>query len=251
MTVSLGIDIGSRSVDAVWLNDEGVILDSLVRDSGFDPYETAASYIQQSNWDVLTVTGYGRHMAAQTWNAQAITEISAYGRGARAVCPSATCVLDIGGQDTKVIILDKSGRVIDFDMNDKCAAGTGKFLEVMAQTLGYELSEFGEAALAANSGVAISSMCAVFAESEVVGLLHKGEERTAVARGIHDSISKRTVSVLTRMRASGQLVFGGGVAQNVCAAELIKERFSGDVFIPEMPQILGALGAAHIGFESA
>lgn len=251
MTVSLGIDIGSRSVDAVWLNDEGVIIDSLILDSGFDPYEVATSCVDSSTWDVLTVTGYGRRLAAQSWDARAVTEITAYGKGARAVYPEAGCVLDIGGQDTKVIILDSSGHVSDFDMNDKCAAGTGKFLEVMAQSLGYSLDEFGEAARNAQSSVAISSMCAVFAESEVVGLLHKGAHREAVARGIHESIVKRTVAVLTRMRASGPLVFGGGVAQNTCVASLITDSYHDDVIVPNQPQILGALGAALLGLESA
>lgn len=250
MTVSLGIDIGSRSVDAVWLNDEGVIIDSLILDSGFDPYEVANSCVDSSTWDVLTVTGYGRRLAAQSWDARAVTEITAYGKGARAVYPEAGCVLDIGGQDTKVIILDSSGHVSDFDMNDKCAAGTGKFLEVMAQSLGYSLGEFGEAARDAQSSVAISSMCAVFAESEVVGLLHKGANRDAVARGIHESIVKRTVAVLTRMRASGPLVFGGGVAQNTCVASLVKDRYQDEVVVPAQPQILGALGAALLGLES-
>ena len=125
----------------------------------------------------IVSTGYGRHTAKERFGGAAVTEITAYGAGASALFPEAASVLDIGGQDTKVIALGVGGRVTDFEMNDKCAAGTGKFLEVMARALGFSLPEMATAALASESGVAISSMCTVFAESEVTGLVHRGEDR--------------------------------------------------------------------------
>ncbi len=251
----LGLDIGSRSVDAVWLGDGGVILDAAVADSGFDPAATARAFVEREAHDALIATGYGRHSARQAFGCEVVTEIKAYATGAAALYPQALSVLDIGGQDTKVISLGAKGKVIDFEMNDKCAAGTGKFLEVMARALGYSLEEMAAHAIAAERTVAISSMCTVFAESEVTGLVHRGEDRSAIARGLHQSIARRTVSSLKRLGATGPLVFAGGVAKNPAMVELIREGFSGEVVVPgdegTDSQILGALGAAMCGRASA
>jgi predicted CoA-substrate-specific enzyme activase len=239
----LGLDIGSRSVDALWLVD-GEVADWAVADSGFDPGSAAAAYVERNNIDRIVATGYGRHVAKERFGAEVVTEIKAYALGAHALFPQAASVLDIGGQDTKVIALGAGGRVVDFEMNDKCAAGTGKFLEVMARALGYELHEMASSALAAGSGVAISSMCTVFAESEVTGLVHRGEDLGRVARGLHESIAKRTLSSLKRVGATGPLVFAGGVAKNAAMVALISEGFSGEVLVPDESQTVGAYGAA-------
>ncbi|HET6497722.1 MAG TPA: acyl-CoA dehydratase activase [Coriobacteriia bacterium] len=240
----LGLDIGSRSVDAVWLED-GRPLDAAVADSGFDPVSVARTFVTRGQHDLVVVTGYGRHSARQAFGCGAVTEITAYGLGARALFPRAASVLDIGGQDTKVIVLGDDGRVADFEMNDKCAAGTGKFLEVMARALGYGLEEFAEQALAAHGAtLQISSMCTVFAESEVTGLVHRGEDRASIARGLHESIAKRTLGSLGRIGAAGPLVFAGGVAKNAAMVELIRAGFRGEVLVPEEAQTVGALGAA-------
>jgi len=244
----LGLDIGSRSVDAVWLGDGGVILDAAVADSGFDPAAIAREFVERGAHDALIATGYGRHSARQAFGCEVVTEIKAYATGAAALYPRACSVLDIGGQDTKVISLGAKGKVIDFDMNDKCAAGTGKFLEVMARALGYSLEEMAAQAIASKRTVAISSMCTVFAESEVTGLVHRGESRSAIALGLHQSIARRTVSSLKRVGATGPLVFAGGVAKNPAMVQLIREGFSAEVVVPSDDgtdsQILGALGAA-------
>ncbi|MDI6900616.1 MAG: acyl-CoA dehydratase activase [Anaerosomatales bacterium] len=239
----LGLDIGSRTVDAVWLED-GRVVDWAVADSGFDPGSAAAVLVDRGAHDLLVSTGYGRHAARERFGGSVVTEITAYGRGASALFPDARAVLDIGGQDTKVIALGEQGRVADFEMNDKCAAGTGKFLEVMARALGYGLSEMAEAALAADRGVAISSMCTVFAESEVTGLVHRGEDRARIARGLHDAIATRTLGSLKRIAAGGPLVFAGGVARNPAMVALVTGGFEGDVLVPAEAQIVGAYGAA-------
>ena len=245
----LGLDIGSRSVDAVWL-EEGRQLDADVADSGFDPVAVAGGFVERGSHDIIIATGYGRHSAREAFGCEAITEITAYAIGAHALFPEAASVLDIGGQDTKVIALGEGGRVIDFEMNDKCAAGTGKFLEVMARALGYELDELAERALAATGKpVQISSMCTVFAESEVTGLMHRGEDRAAIARGLHESIAKRTLGSLARVRAAGPLVFAGGVAKNAAMVELIRAGFEGEVLVPDEAQTVGALGAALSALE--
>lgn len=250
----LGLDIGSRSVDAVWLGDGGVILDAAVVDSGFDPAATARGFVERAAHDALIATGYGRHSARDAFGCAVVTEIKAYATGAAVLSPGACSVLDIGGQDTKVIALGAGGKVVDFEMNDKCAAGTGKFLEVMARALGYSLEEMAAQAIAADRTVAISSMCTVFAESEVTGLVHRGENRSAIARGLHESIAKRTVSSLKRVGAAGPLVFAGGVAKNPAMVELIRRGFVGEVVVPGEngtdSQIVGAYGAALCALAS-
>ncbi len=239
----LGIDIGSRSVDAVWL-DDGRIVASEIVDTGFDPQAAVRRFVDRAQHDVIVATGYGRHVARELLGCAVVTEIKAYALGSHALFPQARSVLDIGGQDTKVISLGADGAVADFEMNDKCAAGTGKFLEVMAHALGFSLEELAQASLAADSGIQVSSMCTVFAESEVTGLVHRGEDRGRIACGLHESVAKRTLSSLKRVGASAPLVFAGGVAKNPAMVRLMTEGFGGEVFVPQEAQIVGAYGAA-------
>lgn len=246
MTRVLGIDIGSRSIDAVWL-DGDTLIDSAVLDTGYDPRAVCEQLVARGGHDIVVATGYGRHVAREAFAAEVITEIKAYALGVGALFPQAGAILDIGGQDTKVIALRPSGGVADFEMNDKCAAGTGKFLEIMARALGYTLEELGAAALSAGDGIKISSMCTVFAESEVTGLVHRGEDRTRIALGLHESISTRTLGSLRRIGASGPLVFAGGVAKNRAMVRLISDGFAGEVLVPAEAQTVGALGAALHG----
>ena len=247
----LGLDIGSRTVDAVWLDDSGALIDAAVADSGFDPAAAAEAFVARGGHDSIVATGYGRHSARDAYGCDIVTEIKAYATGASRLFPEAASVLDIGGQDTKVIALGPGGKVLDFEMNDKCAAGTGKFLEVMARALGFSLEEMPSAALASERTVPVTSMCTVFAESEVTGLVHRGEDRGAIARGLHESIAKRTLSSLARVSAQGPLVFAGGVAKNRAMVSLVREGFSAAVIVPDESdtdaQIVGAFGAALCG----
>ena len=241
---ALGLDIGSRSIEAVWLDEQGCIITYKIADSTHDPIAVARELIAHDDYDVMCATGYGRHTARDAFDCNIITEIKAYAVGAHSVFPEARSILDIGGQDTKVISLDENGRIVDFEMNDKCAAGTGKFLEVMARALGYSLEEFVGAAESSEQSVTISSMCTVFAESEVTGLVHRGENRPAIARGLVESISKRVITSLRRVGATPPLAFAGGVAKNSALASLISHKFNSEILIAEEPQIVGALGAA-------
>lgn len=247
--IALGLDIGSRSVDAVWLAD-GEWLDSAVTDSGFDPAAAARQLAGRRPIDALVATGYGRHAAREAFGCEVVTEIKAYGTGAGRLFPEARGVLDIGGQDTKVVALGPGGKVLDFQMNDKCAAGTGKFLEVMAKALGFDLAELAAASHGAAEGVAISSMCTVFAESEVTGLVHSGRDRGAIARGLHESIGRRTLASVRRVVTTGPLVFAGGVAKNAAMVDLVRRGFDGDVLVPADrdvdAQLVGAYGAALV-----
>lgn len=140
--------------------------------------------------------------------------------------------------------LDSGGRVLKFEMNDKCAAGTGRFLEIMASAMNYRIEDFGKAALQAGTAAKITSMCTVFAESEVVSLLNNGARREEVALGIHEAITMRVLSMLGRLPAFASLVFAGGVARNNCIRRLLEAHLKLPVLVPEEPQVVGALGAA-------
>lgn len=246
MTTILGLDVGSSTVDAVWLED-GRMADSRIVDSGHDPQEVCAQILSGGGYDQIVATGYGRHAVTERFGGVSVTEISAHARGAVEVFADARTVLDIGGQDTKVMLLSEAGRLVDFEMNDKCAAGTGRFLEVMASSLGFEVSEIGEAALAADRPAKVSAMCTVFAESEVIGLVHRGEDRRRIALGVHQAAVQRAVAVLKRLRAQPPLVFSGGCAKNAALVELLRRETGWQVFVPDTPQLLGALGAALRG----
>jgi predicted CoA-substrate-specific enzyme activase len=237
-----GLDIGSRSVSLVELLNGDYTY--RVEEISHSPLEKAQELIEDRNFRRLVATGYGRHAAKARYAHEVITEIKAYALGACFFLPEVRTILDIGGQDTKVILLDEKGNVVDFQMNEKCSAGTGKFLEVMAKALGYSLQEFGACALKSEKKIRISSMCTVFAESEVISLLHEGEKREDIAYALHNSIVERAAGLLKRVGIKEPLFFAGGVAKNPCVRELLREKLKVEVFVPEEPQIVGALGAA-------
>jgi predicted CoA-substrate-specific enzyme activase len=199
--------------------------------------------LASSGHDQLTATGYGRHLVREALGCPTITEIKAYALGAAHLFPNVRTVIDIGGQDSKVIRV-RAGAVEEFEMNDRCAAGSGRFLEVMAHALGYALDEFGPGALEAGSAASINSMCTVFAESEVITLLAKGESPASIALGLHRSILNRLYSLLGRVGCEPEVVFAGGVARNPCMISLLQERLESRLRIPAQPQHVGALGAA-------
>jgi predicted CoA-substrate-specific enzyme activase len=169
--------------------------------------------------------------------------------GVRAFFPDVRAILDIGGQDSKAISLFESGKVKKFEMNDRCAAGTGKFLEIMARTLGFDIETFGREALLAENGLNISSMCTVFAESEVTSLIAKGQSRREIARGLHTSVIQRAAGMINRVSSDGDIVFTGGVAKNPCMRRFLAETLGRNVLAPENPQLVGALGAALLAME--
>jgi len=244
-----GIDIGSRTIELVLLKDNEII-ETRQRDSGFDPMARAMEMLQGVSYNHIRATGYGRHLFELSFDAPTITEIKAYAVGARVLFPGVRTVLDIGGQDAKAIAVNEEGRVIKFEMNDRCAAGTGKFLEIMAQTLGYSLDHFGGEALKATREMQISSMCTVFAESEVTSLVAKGEARQDIALGLHRSVVRRAVGMLKRVSVTEPILFAGGAARNPCMRRLLEEALGVNILVPEHPQMVGALGAAILGSEN-
>jgi predicted CoA-substrate-specific enzyme activase len=246
---SAGIDIGSRTIELVILQERKII-QSKQADTGFDPMKQAKTLLEGVAYDRIAATGYGRHLFEISFDAPTITEIKAYAVGARALFPHVRTILDIGGQDSKAIALNDDGRINKFEMNDRCAAGTGKFLEIMARSLGYTIDEFGVQALKATKNLQINSMCTVFAESEVTSLVAKGEDRREIALGLHSSVVRRAVSMLKRVSINADIVFAGGVAKNPGMRRLLENNLEQPILIPEEPQMVGALGAALLACES-
>ena len=243
-----GIDIGSRSIELIVLQDQEVVVSKQAA-SGFEPLIRAKVLLDKVSYDGIVATGYGRNLFQIFINGPTVTEIKAYARGARHLFPNCRTILDIGGQDIKVIAVNDQGKVTKFEMNDKCAAGTGKFLEILAHALGYELDEFGPEALRASKMIEISSMCTVFAETEITSLVARGEDRRDIARGVHRAIVRRAVSMLKRITPNGSIVFAGGAAKNSCLKVLLEKSLAQEVQVPENPEFVGALGAAILAEE--
>jgi predicted CoA-substrate-specific enzyme activase len=243
MSHAVGIDVGSRSIEVV-IVEGGQVRFLAEEETTYDPLGQCRRLLSGLEAAVSLATGYGRHLLARHLGLAVVTEIKAHAAAAAALFPGCRTVLDIGGQDTKVIALDPSSRVLRFEMNDRCAAGTGRFLEVMAAALGFTLEEFAACAGRATEGVAISSMCTVFAASEVTGMLAAGRAREMVARGLHQSVAERSAAMLRRLSVEPEVVFCGGVARNRCLVELLEAELGQVVAVPERPQFMGALGAA-------
>jgi len=244
-----GIDIGSRTIELVVVDQTGEIVNNLRADTGFDPLIEAKNLIKGVYYDRIMATGYGRNLFEVAFDAPSVTEIKAHARGARRLYPETRTVLDIGGQDSKAVALFENGKVRKFEMNDRCAAGTGKFLEIMAKTLGFEIGTFGPEALLAGKELNISSMCTVFAESEVTSLIARGQSRREIALGLHASVIRRAAGMINRVSSGGDIVFTGGVALNPCMRSLLAEKLGRRVLAPADPQCVGALGAALLAGE--
>jgi len=242
----VGLDIGSRTVKRVTVED-GEMTDHLVVPNHHDPLAVCDGLLSGQGADRVVATGYGRHLYAGHRQAATLTEIRAVALGARRVCPQARTLLDIGGQDTKVIALNADGMVTKFEMNDRCAAGTGRFLEVMATALSYPMAGFVEAGRKAARSQKINAMCTVFAESEVISATTRGVDRAELARGLHEAVVRRTVSMMRRLPLEDEIVFCGGGALNACLHELISEALGRPVRLPQAPQIVAAFGAALSG----
>jgi predicted CoA-substrate-specific enzyme activase len=248
----IGLDVGSRSIELV-LKEAGAVVHQAKLPTTFDPLAQCRRLLEDLPPARIVATGYGRKLVAEhlkDHRVTAITEIQAYALGAHYLNPEVRTVLDIGGQDTKAISLAESGKVVKFEMNDRCAAGTGKFLEFMATALQVPLEEFGGFALTADKRIQINSMCTVFAESEATSLLARGEAPANIAMGLHLAIVQRTLAMLRRVGVVAPVLFAGGVAHNPCVHALLEEQLGVPVIVPEEPDVVGALGAALHGERS-
>jgi (R)-2-hydroxyacyl-CoA dehydratese activating ATPase len=248
-----GIDIGSVATKSVILKDDAVIARAKVATSTTPPRDAAAALtealkiaqIERVEVARICATGYGRRstdVADET-----ITEITAAAHGAKHDAPhTLALIIDLGGQDTKAISLDDSGLVMDFIMNDKCAAGTGRFLEVMAKILEVSVDQLADLASKAPNAFPLSATCTVFAESEVISLIHRGVSRAEVAASLHAAIAARIASMVGQLRTEGDVAFIGGGARNQAIQFALEDLLRTQLFVPPHPQFCVATGAALI-----
>ncbi len=250
--ITVGIDIGSITTKAAILKNGNLILEQIIP-TGYNAEKAALNIFKKilsdmnfdpSQINAVVTTGYGRKSAS--FADKTVTEIMCHAAGAHFMNPSVRSVIDIGGQDSKAIVIDESGNVKDFAMNDKCAAGTGRFLEVMARAMEIDLNDFGEFSLQAENPAKISSLCTVFAESEVISLISSGEKRENIIAGIHQSISSRVMAMAGRIGITAPVMMTGGVAKNIGVVRAIEEKSGKKIEISEKAQVAGAIGAAIV-----
>lgn len=246
----LGVDIGSTACKGIIMDEKETIIQSIII-----PYGTGTSGPQKLNeeikrvtkldiddFDKVVATGYGR-MKYDGADKQ-ISELSCHARGVFKLVPTVRTIIDIGGQDAKALKIDKQGRLANFVMNDKCAAGTGRFLDVMAKVLETDISKLGDLDANADNPVSISSTCTVFAESEVISQLSEGASIDNIIAGIHNSVAKRVASLAKRVGLKDDVVLVGGVARNKGIVRAMNSALGYKVIVPENAQLTGAIGAA-------
>ena len=248
--LTIGLDIGSITTKIAVMNSKGLMYTHV----SFTGYNAEMAWrnilketlermqLRESSVDRIVATGYGRNSVSIA--DKTVTEIKCHAVGARFYMDNAQSVIDIGGQDSKFIRIDKDGNVADFKMNDKCAAGTGRFLEVMARALEIDLDDFGKLSLRARKPASISSMCTVFAESEVISLIAKGESRENIIAGIHESIANRLQSMIGLSGITQPAILTGGVAQNIGIKTALEKKLKVKLHVSETAQVNGAIGAA-------
>ncbi|NLF08281.1 MAG: 2-hydroxyglutaryl-CoA dehydratase [Pirellulaceae bacterium] len=254
--ICAGVDAGSRTLKIVLLDaDRREPLASAVVDQGVDQDRLAGDLLarllkekglRRSDLRAVVGTGYGRKLLAAVDST--VTEITCQARGIRHCLPDARSIIDIGGQDSKLVRLKENGAVADFAMNDRCAAGTGRFLEMLSAQLGTRLGEFGPLVRRSRSPAAISNMCVVFAESEIVGLLASGVEPADILAGVEAAIATR-IAAMSAGRLAGPVVFTGGVALVAGMDAALSAVLDRPVTIAPQPQLTGALGAALLAAE--
>lgn len=253
--ISAGIDIGSTTTKAVLVENSKVIGYSVVP-TGAEiegAYEQAINGAlkmcskQKKDIGYIIATGYGRRGINQ--GNETITEISANAKGAFVLNNKIRTILDVGGQDTKVMALDENGAIKSFLMNDKCAAGTGRFIEVIARVMGENLDDFSKKSLMSKEALTINSTCTVFAESEVISLIAQKAKKEDIIRGIHRSIAKRIVEMIKQVGKNDIILFDGGGARNQGLKKEIEDLLGAELLIPSNPVIVAAFGAAMIAQE--
>ena len=253
----LGVDSGSTSTNAVLMNDRREIVASAVLRTGAKAGDSAGKVLEavlkkaklkKEDLALIVSTGYGR--VSIPYADRNITEITCHAKGARYFDPNVRTILDIGGQDSKAIHLAPDGEVADFAMNDKCAAGTGRFLEAMARTLEVSIDELGPISLKSKHHVEISSMCTVFAESEVISLIAQNREKADIAAGVHRAIAGKSAALLSRVSPEPPYMMTGGVAKNPGVVRALEEKLCEKLLVCPDPEIVGAAGAALLGLEA-
>jgi (R)-2-hydroxyacyl-CoA dehydratese activating ATPase len=257
MNYAGGVDVGSTQTKAVVIDEAGRIVARCLVDTGANVGEAAQrafdAALASGGLDARDVrcvvgTGYGRYRV--TFGDRQVTEISCHGRGAVHMFPGTRTVIDMGGQDSKAIRVGEDGEIVDFCMNDKCAAGTGRFLGAAAKALGLSLDDLGPTALRATKGVRISTTCTVFAESEVLSWLGKGRSVEDILWGVHTSIATRSFGLLKRVGIADEVTFTGGVARNPGMVKALQEALGRPLNVSDDSHYMGALGAALFALDA-
>jgi predicted CoA-substrate-specific enzyme activase len=253
-----GIDVGAKNVHTVLVKD-GEFVAGVVVPSGFDQEESAenglteaarVAGVARSEIALVAATGAGRK--ALTFAAEQPTEIAADAKGASILCPGARTIIDVGADEARAIRVDEKGKVVDFAVNEKCAAGAGAFVEAMSRALEMSLADFAKASLESTKVIAMNAQCTVFAESEVVSLIHANTPAGDIARAVHDAMASRVSAMVRRVGVEDPVVLGGGAALNVGFVKSLSEALGGvDIAVPEDAPYLGAQGAALIAWERA
>lgn len=253
LTYYAGVDIGSTMTKVVIVSDRIEV--ALIGPTGPEHRKLAnkvmgdaldQAHLKFEDLSYIVATGYGRINVP--FADRQITEITCHARGLHSLLPTAKTVVDIGGQDSKGIKI-KDGKVMNFVMNDKCAAGTGRFLEVIADSLGVPLEKLGEVSLQASRSTQISSTCTVFAEHEVINQLANGESVANLVAGVHESVATRVYSLVRKLQIEKDIAITGGGAKNIGLVKALEAKFGSPVLVPPEPLITGALGAALLGKE--
>lgn len=259
MSYYLGVDIGSVATKVVLIKKESNIdfiggkISATGSNGNFVAQKLIDELIRENNLNInnikkILATGYGRINVSFTDLTK--TEISCHAKGAKFIFPKTKTIIDIGGQDSKAIKLGNNGNVLDFVMNDKCAAGTGRFLEVMSHALQVNLSDFGKYHLESEKEIEISNICTVFAESEVISLISEGVDKKEVIKGINYSVAKRALTLLKRVSIEEEVTMTGGVAKNKGVVFALEDLLKLKINIPDKPDLIGALGASIYASES-
>jgi predicted CoA-substrate-specific enzyme activase len=246
-----GVDIGSTYTKIVGIDKNQDIIDTKIIPTVINQDDIVEKYLKDKKVRMLVATGYGRNMIEDKFSCPVISEIKAHARGAYFHKKEIELVIDLGGQDSKVIKLNGDGGFVDFRMNDKCAAGTGKFLEIAANRMGLDFETFSTLGFKADKELTISSMCAVFAESEVISLMAKKESAANICFGIHDSIATRLSAMARKFASKSEYIFfSGGGALNPFLKHLLSQKLGKKIIVSDSPQMVGSIGAALAGLEA-
>ncbi len=252
-----GVDIGSTMTKIVLLDTDGRVLSAIKGPTGPEHRQLANEVmktaleqvrLQLDDISYVVATGYGRFNVP--FADRQITELSCHGKGVASLFPNVRTAIDIGGQDAKCMKINNS-KLIDFVMNDKCAAGTGRFLEVIAATLGIRLDDLGDISLKSTKKIQISNFCTIFAQQEVVSRLSEGEKLEDIIAGLHDALASRVAALARRLKVEPDVVLTGGVAKNAGMVKAMQENLGCELLVPEDPLITGAMGAAILAKEHA
>jgi len=256
MAYAAGVDVGSTQTKAVILDEDAKIVGRSLIDTGANVIKAAESSfvsalreqgIDEEEIEYVVGTGYGRYRV--TFGNTQVTEISCHGRGAVHLFPNTKTVLDMGGQDTKAISVNAEGEIVDFCMNDKCAAGTGRFLGAAAAALDIPIGDLGPISLKSTKPIKISTTCTVFAESEVLAWIGKGKKIEDILWGVHKSIAARSAGLMRRVGVNDEITFTGGVSLNEGMIKALEDRLEKSMNVSDDCHYMGAIGAAMFALD--